>query len=194
MAAPALGRLLGTGKEAEVFAFGDGALKLYRATAAKRSAFREAANVAVAESFGLPVPEILGLGRFGDRWGIIMGLAEGPSFVKANSRQTSAYLKQMALLQFRVHGHSGTHFATLKARLSANIRRAQSLDSETRSRLLTKLNTFPEGERLCHADFHLSNILGPLKRPKLIDWLDASNGVPAADVCGRRSARSRETD
>ena len=50
MDAPALGRLLGAGKEAEVFAFGGGALKLYRTAAAKRSAFREAANAAVAES------------------------------------------------------------------------------------------------------------------------------------------------
>ena len=80
MDAPALGRLLGAGKEAEVFAFGGGALKLYRAAAAKRSAFREAANAAVAESLELPVPKIHGLRRFGDRWGILMSLAEGPSF------------------------------------------------------------------------------------------------------------------
>jgi hypothetical protein len=182
----ALGRLLGTGKEAEVFAFGDGALKLYGATAAKRSAFREAANAAVAESLGLPVPEILGIRRVGDRWGIVMGLAEGPSFaesIKAKSDQTSIYLKEMALLQFRVHGHLGTHFAALKVRLAANISRASSLDAATQRRLLAKLQALPEGDRLCHGDFHLSNILGPLSRPKLIDWLDASSGVPAADVC-----------
>src|ERR1700722_15976920 len=41
----------------------------------------------------------------------------------------------------------------------------------------------PEGERLCHGDFHPFNILGPPSRPTLIDWLDASSGVPAAGVC-----------
>jgi Phosphotransferase enzyme family len=185
MDAPALGRLLGAGKEAEVFAVGGGALKLYRA-AAKRSAFREAANAAVAESLGLPVPEIHGLRCFGDRWGIIMSLAEGPSFaesIRAKPDLTSTYVTEMALLQFRVHGHPGTHFASLKARLAANIRRANGLDAATQSRLLAKLQALPEGERLCHGDFHPFNILGPPSRPTLIDWLDASSGVPAADVC-----------
>jgi aminoglycoside phosphotransferase (APT) family kinase protein len=177
MDAPALGRLLGAGKEAEVFAFGGGALKLYRAAAAKRSAFREAANAAVAESLGLPVPKIHGLRRFGDRWGILMSLAEA----KPNLR--SVYLTEMGLLQFRVHGHPGTHFASLKARLAANIRQANGLDGATRNRLLAKLQALPEGERLCHGDFHPFNILGPPSRPTLIDWLDASSGAPAADVC-----------
>jgi aminoglycoside phosphotransferase (APT) family kinase protein len=48
---------------------------------------------------------------------------------------------------------------------------------------LARLQALPEGERLCHGDFHPFNILGPPSRPTLIDWLDASSGVPAADVC-----------
>ena len=187
MDAISFGRLLGAGKEAEVFAFGSGALKLYGAAAAKRSAFREAANVAVAESLGLPVPEIRGLESFGDRWGVIMSLVEGPSFAKSIRAKPapgqSTYLTEMALLQFRVHGHPGTHFASLKARLAANIRQANGLDGATQNRLLAKLQALPEGERLCHGDFHPFNILGPPSRPTLIDWLDASSGAPAADVC-----------
>jgi hypothetical protein len=186
MDAPALGRLLGAGNGAEAFAFGDGALKLYSAAATKRSAFREAANAAVAESLGLPVPEIHGLRCFGDRWGILMSLAEGPSFaesIKAKPNLTSAYLMEMALLQFRVHGHPGTHFPSLKARLAANIRRANGLDGATQNRLLAKLQALPEGDRLCHGDFHPFNVLGPPGRPTLIDWLDAASGTPAADVC-----------
>jgi hypothetical protein len=186
MDAPALGRLLGAGKEAEVFAFGGGAVKLYAAAAAKRSAFREAANTAVAESLGLPVPKIHGLRCFDDRWGIMMSLADGPSFaesIKANPDLTSTYLTEMARLQFRVHGQPGTHFAGLKARLAANIRRANGLDGTTRSRVLAKLQALPEGERLCHGDFHPFNILGSPNHPTIIDWLDASSGAPAADVC-----------
>ena len=186
MSEPALGRLLGAGKEAAVFAFGDGALKLYGAAAAKRSAFREAANTAVAESLGLPVPEIRGLKNFGDRWGILMNLVEGPSFaesIEAQQDLTSTYLREMARLQFLVHSHPGTHFASLKARLAANIRRANGLDASTQSRLLAKLQTLPDGERFCHGDFHPFNILGPPTSPTLIDWLDASSGAPAADVC-----------
>ena len=51
-----LGKLLGKGKEAEVFQYGDHVLKLYKPAAPKTSAFREAANLAIAERLGLPAP------------------------------------------------------------------------------------------------------------------------------------------
>jgi aminoglycoside phosphotransferase (APT) family kinase protein len=41
----------------------------------------------------------------------------------------------------------------------------------------------PEGDRLCHGDFHPYNIMGPPEREVLIDWPNASQGDPAADVC-----------
>jgi serine/threonine-protein kinase RIO1 len=49
-----LGRLLGTGKEAEVYEHGELALKLYKTTASKSSTFREAAILAIVESSALP--------------------------------------------------------------------------------------------------------------------------------------------
>jgi aminoglycoside phosphotransferase (APT) family kinase protein len=41
----------------------------------------------------------------------------------------------------------------------------------------------PEGDRLCHGDFHPINVLGEISRPVVIDWPDACRGDPAADVC-----------
>ena len=52
----AIGRCIGAGKEAEVFDLGALALKRYRRPAAKASAFREAATLAILETFDLPVP------------------------------------------------------------------------------------------------------------------------------------------
>ena len=40
-----------------------------------------------------------------------------------------------------------------------------------------------DGDRLCHGDFHPWNILGPLDSAMVVDWLDASRGNPASDVC-----------
>jgi aminoglycoside phosphotransferase (APT) family kinase protein len=89
----------------------------------------------------------------------------------------------MALLQLRVHSHPGTQLASLKARLAANIRQATMLGEMRQNDLLDRLAARPEGDRLCHGDFHPWNILGPLGREVLVDWLDASRGDPAADVC-----------
>jgi aminoglycoside phosphotransferase (APT) family kinase protein len=49
--------------------------------------------------------------------------------------------------------------------------------------LLSGLAGMPEGDRLCHGDFHPVNVMGETSRPFVIDWPDACRGDPAADVC-----------
>lgn len=138
-------------------------VKLYKTTAPKRSAFREAATLALVELFGLPARTVHGVRQFGERWGIMMGCADGPSFADAVGRQPNllpAYLKAMALLQLRVHRHPGTQFPSLKARLLANIQQATVLGEVRQHTLLNRLAALPERNCLCHGDFHLSNIMG----------------------------------
>ena len=181
-----LGKLLGKGKEAEVFLYGDHVLKLYKATAPKTSAFREAANLAIAERLGLPAPVALGVQSMENRWGVAMTLAAGESFGAAIMRepaQSSAYLVSMARLQFRIHAHAVVELASMKARLSANIGRSAMLGPILQRRLLDALSELPDGDMLCHGDFHPWNILGPADDAIVVDWLDACQGNPAADVC-----------
>ncbi|WP_225769206.1 phosphotransferase family protein [Inquilinus sp. Marseille-Q2685] len=183
-----LGPLIGSGKEAEVFDAGDLVVKLYRTTAAapKRAAFREASILALVETLGLPAPSVRGVGQIEGRWGIAMTRADGPSLADTMHRrpdQVPACLERMARLQIAIHGRPGTHLGSLKARLAANIGRAGMPDEVLRRRLLDGLAALPEGDRLCHGDFHPWNILGPPGREMVVDWLDACAGDPAADVC-----------
>jgi aminoglycoside phosphotransferase (APT) family kinase protein len=89
----------------------------------------------------------------------------------------------MARLQLQVHSHAATQFANLKMRLATNIHQASMLSEPRRRTLLAGLTAMPEGDRLCHGDFHPYNIMGPLGHEVLIDWPNASQGDPAADVC-----------
>lgn len=183
-----LGPLIGSGKEAEVFDAGDLVVKLYRTTAAapKRAAFREASILALVEALGLPAPAVRAVGQIDGRWGIAMTRAEGPSLadtIRRRSDEGTAGLERMARLQIAIHSHPGTHLGSLKARLAANIGRAALPDETLRRRLLDGLAALPEGDRLCHGDFHPWNILGPSGREMVVDWLDACAGDPAADVC-----------
>jgi aminoglycoside phosphotransferase (APT) family kinase protein len=41
----------------------------------------------------------------------------------------------------------------------------------------------PDGDRLCHGDFHPMNVLGNSSQPIVIDWPNACRGDPAGDVC-----------
>jgi len=68
-------------------------------------------------------------------------------------------------------------------RLAAAIQRAEGLTAARRHVLLDSLAEMPEPDRLCHGDFHPGNIMGPPGQEVLIDWLDARQGDPAADVC-----------
>ncbi len=186
MSDPPLGRLLGSGKAAEVFECGTAVIKLYRSGEPKRSAFREAAAIALVEGLGLPVPQVSGVRQVGDRWGVIMTRAQGPSFadvMRAQPERVPNYLKAMARLHSRVHLHPGTGLGSLKARLASNIKRATKLGEARQNILLEQLRSMPEGDRLCHGDFHPLNVLGPPGGEIIVDWPDATQGDPAADVC-----------
>ncbi len=180
------GEPIGVGKEAEVFATPRGVLKLYRRAAAKAAAFREAATLAVVEASGLPAPSVLSVGRYGGRWGIEMTRAEGPSFgaaMVARPALNPRYLDAMAGLQNCIHGAPGTGLPALKTRLAEAIARAPGLPPPLRGHLLAELAALPDGDRLCHGDFHPLNVLGTPSAAIVVDWLDASAGSPHADLC-----------
>lgn len=181
-----LGRRLGVGKVAEVFELDGPVVKLYGATASKASAFREAATLAIVGGLGLPTPSVEEVRRHGNRWGIVMERAEGPSFAEAITAQPKLvpkYLGEMVALHLRIHGCFAPQLASLKTRLKSNIGSAAVLGAKRQRRLIEGLESLPDGEKLCHGDFHPWNILGSPSRAMIVDWLDASRGAPAADVC-----------
>jgi aminoglycoside phosphotransferase (APT) family kinase protein len=71
----------------------------------------------------------------------------------------------------------------LNLRLASNIGRARLLDEPRQEVLLSRLADMPNGDRLCHGDFHPINVLGQTSDPIVIDWADAACGDPAADAC-----------
>jgi aminoglycoside phosphotransferase (APT) family kinase protein len=178
--------VLGSGKEAEVYEHGELALKLYKATSPKSSAFREAAVLAIVEPSALPAPKVNEVGQYGGRWGFVMTRAYGPSFtdaITADPALIPTYIDEMVRLHRQVHDQPGTTLPGLKARLSSNIRQATRLGATRQEQLLRGLEVMPDGEKLCHGDFHPWNIIGQPGRAVVVDWLDACRGSPAADVC-----------
>jgi Ser/Thr protein kinase RdoA (MazF antagonist) len=180
------GRLIGSGQEAEVFEYGRAALKLYKLGTTKRSAFREAAVLAIVEAFNVPAPRALGVRRFGERWGVVMTQVEGPSFAEAINARPEVlpdYMDELVRLQLAAHRHEAALLPDLKVRLMGNIRKATILGAERQGMLLSRLAEMPGGDRLCHGDFHPFNVMGALGNAWIVDWLDATRGEPAADAC-----------
>jgi hypothetical protein len=181
-----MGRLLAAGNVAELFEWDGRALKLYRAPAAKRVAFREAAIHAAVEALGLPVPAVWGVRQIGGRWGILFDRVSAASFaerMRDDSATVATHLEILAGLQTRIHAHSAPHFRSLRVRLAADIAGTTLFGQPRKQSLLRSLAAMPEGHRLCHGDFHPGNVLGELEQPLVIDWPDACRGDPAADAC-----------
>ncbi|MBB3308853.1 Ser/Thr protein kinase RdoA (MazF antagonist) [Rhizobium sp. BK196] len=179
-----IGRLLGAGKEAEVFEHGTLALKLYRPGRPKAPAFREAANLAIAEKLSLPAPRVHVVGDYHGRWGLLMDRVTGTSLADEMTPEPPlSAIKEMAALHQRLHREPGIGLPSLKARLSANIERIEPVPPDLRDRLLLALAALPDDDRVCHGDFHPWNIMGSGDGIMIVDWLDACSGNPAADVC-----------
>jgi aminoglycoside phosphotransferase (APT) family kinase protein len=64
----------------------------------------------------------------------------------------------------------------LVARIEAGVE-----DQSLRDFALRVLEPLPEGNRLCHGDFHPGNVLISELRVSVIDWGNATRGAPEAD-------------
>jgi aminoglycoside phosphotransferase (APT) family kinase protein len=63
---------------------------------------------------------------------------------------------------------------------------AADLPAELADFALKNLDALPDGDRLCHGDFHPGNVLLARDGPAVIDWTDATRGDPAADLARTR--------
>jgi len=181
-----IGRLLAVGNVAEVFEWGARVVKLYKSTAAKPAAFREAAIHAAVEAMGLPVPKVWSVQEIGGRWGVVFDRVKQTSFAEqmlGNLGEVPLNLDCMVRVHMRIHAHDAIWFADLKVGLADNISATRLLDERRKRDLLDGIADMPDGDRLCHGDFHPMNILGEASEPVIIDWPDARRGDPAADVC-----------
>jgi hypothetical protein len=179
------GRLLATGQRAEVFEWGSRVVKLYRSAAPKPTAFREAAIHSTVEALGLPLSAVWRVQQIDGRWGIVFDRVRGPSFaeqIRDYMAQAAQYLPILARLHRRIHTHLANQFNILKVSLATDIARTKLL-TPRKQVLLSGLAEMPDGDRLCHGDFHPMNVLGESSRPIVIDWPNACCGDPAGDVC-----------
>jgi aminoglycoside phosphotransferase (APT) family kinase protein len=177
--------LLGEGREAEVYALPDGAvLKLLRQPS--QSAEREIAALTAVAGHDVPAPRVRGRTTIDGRPGILLDRVSGPDLLSL--LETRPWLTRRAgLVLASVHARMHATVAPptlpdLRTELGHRIRSAPALPDGLRSWTLSILDGLPDGDRLCHGDMHLGNILGGFDAPMVIDWTDAARGDATADV------------
>jgi aminoglycoside phosphotransferase (APT) family kinase protein len=183
-------RLLGSGREAEVFAWDrDRVLRLARKASHAEHVRREAFALAAAHRAGAPVPapyeQVMVEGRPGvvvDRVGdedLLTVLGRRPWLVWSVGRTCGAL-------------HARLHDVTAPAELPALhdlLRWRLSSDlvpDDVRSAALAALDHLPAGNSLLHGDFHPANVFDGPDGQVVIDWTLGARGDPAGDVARTR--------
>jgi hypothetical protein len=182
------GPLLGQGRTAEVYAWGDfQVLKLFFTTWPVDWIHQEARVARLVHEAGLASPATGELIEAEGRLGIVYERVDGPSMLEDVARHpwrivTAAH--QFADLQLEMHRRVETDLPSGRELLTGLLRAAPRLTDEVRAQLLGKLEQLPDGNTICHGDYHPDNILMTTRGPIVIDWMSVTRGHPLADVAG----------
>lgn len=185
-----LGKPIAVGRTAEIFAWEQGRiLKLLRPGFPPSLIRQEQAITSAICKAGIPTPKIYELVEVSGRPGIVYERIDGPSLMGNMERHIFGLWKYAALLA-RLHASIHTHTFSpapedapkQKNILAQQIQSAEVLPAAVRSMVLNILDTLPDGDTLCHNDFHPLNVLIGCSGAVVIDWESASLGNPCADV------------
>jgi aminoglycoside phosphotransferase (APT) family kinase protein len=178
---------LASGREAEVYAWGDGAvLRLLRDPAAHERNTRQRSAIEAAAQAGVRVPDVHGAVMHLNRPGLVMERIDGPDLLTVVGKTPWRVLW--------VAGHTGRAHAALhrvaapdnlpavREGLRRSIVGSDRVPDQLRAMALDMLDRLPDGDRLLHGDFHPGNLMLKGAAPVIIDWTNASRGDPNADV------------
>jgi aminoglycoside phosphotransferase (APT) family kinase protein len=185
-------RLIGEGAEAQILELQDGrVLKLLRARGRVERVAYEVAALDAARSAGLQVPEAFEQVTVNGRPGIVMKRLRGTDLLSVLGRKP--------WLVFRTGRPTGELHARINAaRGPASLPRVKDVAQEILASLARRepavqlewirrvLERLPDGEALCHGDFHPGQLMLSDGECVAFDWAGAKRGDPLFDYARTR--------
>ena len=148
----------------------------------------EAEEVAarLADRSGVGAPAFFGITRVDGRFGLLYERVDGESLVAHLTRRSLSVGRLAATLgtlHASMHEAGGGALPPLRESLVAAVIAGGRHAGRVAARLaLSRIQALPDGAAICHGDFHPGNVMMSAAGPRVIDWLTASSGPPAADV------------
>lgn len=187
-----LGSPIAYGRTAEIYPWGEGdrqVLKLFYAWFSKEGVYHEARVARAVQAAGLDVPavdDIVDVVEVDGRLGLVYERLAGVPMGRRMETQPWTLVRQsLRLAELHVRMRDAVGIAGLppqRERIERKVGAAKGLRPALRQRVLAALAGMPDGDRLCHGDFHPWNVIVSGDRTTVIDWIDATRGNPLADV------------
>ena len=180
--------VLARGGQAEIYDCGESrVLRVARRPQDFDAIRREYAVYCVLAQAGLPVPRAYELVDVGGAPAILMDRLSGPTMQQAlasHPLRTARFGRELALLHAEIGRHSVAtqEIRTTRAKAEWCIGRSRNLPESSGRAVREILQGLPDGDALCHGDFHPGNIILHDGTSYLIDWVGASRGDFLADV------------
>ena len=170
----------------EVYKLDNTIVKLFSETHPKAAVFNEALNTARVEETGLNIPKVISVHQVKGKWALTIELKEGKTLeqlMQEHPEKAEVYMEQFVELQLSMQSKKAPKLKKLKDKLNRQINGLKIIDATTRYELLTRLESMPKHDKLCHGDFNSSNVIvGEDGSMSIVDWAHATQGNASADA------------
>ena len=176
------------GRTADVYDWDEGhILKLFHNWFELPNIEYERKIASAVHASGVKAPAVKELVHVQGRNGLIYERVAGNSMLDMFQRKpwmVFTYSSLLAKLHVQMHEcvFDADRIPSQRKRLENKINHTDVLPASLKTSLLDSLQSLPDGDRVCHGDFHPANVLISGKDARVIDWMDASRGNPLADV------------
>jgi uncharacterized protein (TIGR02172 family) len=169
-------------------------LKLFPKFTCEDFVEKEFKNALLIKDLDFNKAQVYGRYNIKSRLGIIYEYIKGPrltdlseeEFLKGEGKEDIKKLEDcsfyLSSLHKKVLKHKIQSSSSYKDSIRYQISSSTMHTKEEKQEGLKLLNSLPEGENLCHGDFHVGNVIVSGEGPYLIDFADVCKGPPFFDI------------
>lgn len=180
------GNLIGRGATADVFEWTENTIiKIFNDYEPDEAIEWEIDNTKALKNCSFKFPRFVQSLKYEGKRAIILEKVIGTSMMKQMEKEPFAYkrfAKKLAHLHLLIHKNHVNGIREQKQCFKERISRANSLTGDKKEILYKLIDYLPDGDCLCHSDFHPDNVLCNEIGDYIIDWADCCSGNACADV------------
>ena len=181
-----MNELIGQGRTSDIFRYDEyRVIKVFKKELSHLAEFEYECAKAI-DNIGITAPRVYEIKDIDGTKGIVYDYVQGISMLSSMQKaplKIKQYAKQLANIHAELHSKQVANLPKIKESLAFDIQSVNSINKKDKRAILNYLETLPNGDRLCHYDFHPGNVMIFDGDTKVIDWMTAGIGDPCADVC-----------